>query len=314
MTTTTRIRCNTCRGVRHSEKPEGLVFATIEPAGSYANVADAVRQSTGAETAIPDWRCDGEDGCGARGGTKRMTYRELPEVLAVQLNRYDPRDRIRRSNARVPLADTLDLAAHLDPPAGPVAGAEPRLPRAQYRIRAVVCHRGSSIRAGHYTCWIRDRAPAPAPGTSATGAGGRRGAWILYDDTVVGPPKAELPPEVDREAHLVFYERVSAGAAPQGAPAGIAADGDGGQHRPAEGENATPELVETDGEEAPEHGEMNAVIRESSPAARRGKRTPGQDPIGGGEIVCDTEPEPPAPEPNAANPDGESKDVDMEEA
>ena len=47
---------------------------------------------------------------------------------------------------------------------------------------------------------------------------------------------------------------------------------------------------------------MNAVIREPSPGVRRGKRTPGQDPIREGEIVRDTEPVPPSPEPNAANP------------
>ena len=109
------------------------------------------------------------------------------------------RNRRRRSNASVPLEAVLDMAEHLDPPAGQVA--EQTRTGARYRLRAVVCHEGNSVHSGHYTCSVHDRVPAAAPGASAAEGGRRRGAWTLYDDRVVDPPKEELPPELPSELH-----------------------------------------------------------------------------------------------------------------
>ena len=43
---------------------------------------------------------------------------------------------------------------------------------------------------------------------------------MIYDDTVVGPPRPTLPPNVDTEAYLVFYEQRPRSAERRGTAAG----------------------------------------------------------------------------------------------
>ena len=99
----------------------------------------------------------------------------------------------------------MDFAEHLDALAGEAGGDPARVGhRTQepvgtcYRPRAVVRYAGATPRNGHYTCWARS---VPGPGDPG------RDAWVISDDTVVGPPQPTLPPNVDTEAYLVFYEQ-----------------------------------------------------------------------------------------------------------
>ena len=57
------------------------------------------------------------------GATQWYRYRQLPKVLIIQLNRYDPLNGTRRSNAEVSTEEELDLAEYAEP-AGQVAPGE----------------------------------------------------------------------------------------------------------------------------------------------------------------------------------------------
>ena len=114
------------------------------------------------------------------------------------------------------LDEDLDLTAHLRGTPGAAGGALPRPERAAlYRTRAIVCHHGTTLREGHYTSWVR-AAPAPAAAAAAATAGN---AWVQYDDSVVGRPQSNLPPNVASDAVLLFYEQIRAGRPEDPAPA-----------------------------------------------------------------------------------------------
>ena len=267
-----------------------------------------------------------------------MKYRSPPAVLVVQLNRYDPRNGRRRSDAPVPLEGELDLAEYVDAPRAPRTNRAPRDepefvghadgPRAsgtdrapkgtRYRLRAVVNHAGRSVRDGHYTCWVRDRAPRAAPGVTAAEDGRDRGVWTPFDDSTVQKPRADLPAEVHHGAYLLFYEQVSAGPGGPGGAAAAAGPTDTGQdprERSGGEDPSSPERVESAGEEhAPPRGCERAGGIAGPSLGARGERGAGPEPIWGGEIECDEEPNSPPGGPQTAADDDEETDVTMEDA
>ena len=241
-------------GTVRGREPHRLWSAELEDGGTYAGVADALRRSAVQE--LPDRRCDGPGGCRGTGATKWMHYERLPQVLAVQLNRFGARYGDPKKNVRVPVEEELDLAEYLDAArsspaddgghgaarevidlAAEAGAVRPqRRPSAQstkYRLRSIACHTGSRSHTGHYVCWVRARGWGPAaedPPEAAAIGEPRRRPWILYDDD--RPPVAAERPNAATESHayLLFYEQVSAGrgesaaAAPGGAASPTAAE------------------------------------------------------------------------------------------
>ena len=132
-----------------------------------------------------------------------MKYRTLPEVLAEQLNRYGMGAGARRQKceARVPLEEELDMAGCAD---------APRPAHTAYRLRAVVQHNGKTLGKGHYICWVRDRAAPTVAGMSSRATAS---TWTQYNDGTVSPPCEELPEKTEKEAYILYYERLGAGAA-----------------------------------------------------------------------------------------------------
>jgi len=245
----THIRCDHCRvasdnAANPTREREGLLLATIKPDGKYAGVADAIRQNRADEAPVPDWQCRSAD-CRRRGGNKWHTYDTMPEVLVVQLNRYHPRNGARRSNAHVPVAAELDLAAYYSPRRRSAAGPPGRRSSTKYRLRAAVCHSGASTRDGHYTTWVRDR-PEAASGNAENPA-----AWTLCDDSRVrrSPDAVQAEAMLARDAYLVFYERL-----PEAAPAPTEAGGDDedpapDEHRPTPNRTEPEDIEMEDAEE-----------------------------------------------------------------
>ena len=137
-----------------------------------------------------------------------MKYRTLPEVLAVQLNRYGMGAGARRQKceAHVPLEEELDMAGCAD---------TPRPAHTAYRLRAVVQHDGKTLGKGHYICWVRDRAAPTAAGMSSRATAS---TWTQYNDGTVSPPCEELPEKTEKEAYILYYERLDAGAASPARP------------------------------------------------------------------------------------------------
>ena len=112
------------------------------------------------------------------------------------------------------LDQDLDLTAHTDCACGASDGIHPRPEtEGRYRTRAIVCHHGTTLRDGHYTCWVR-AAPAAAAAAAAT-----EDSWVHHDDGIVGRPRNTLPPNVPAVAVLRFYERVRDGS-PEDLPPG----------------------------------------------------------------------------------------------
>ena len=135
-------------------------------------------------------------------------------MLVVWLKRFrqEAGAAARRIDAPVHgLEEDLDLTGHLDPAAGAV-GAEQTTPASatRYRTRAIVCHHGSSLKGGHYTCWVRAAAPPAGPAEDT---------WVQYNDSTVGRPRNTLPPTVASDACLLFYERMRSGPGNSAQPA-----------------------------------------------------------------------------------------------
>lgn len=83
------------------------------------------------------------------------------------------------------------------PPTAEAKDAQP----AQFRLSSIVCHKGSSIHAGHYVAFIRKTLPE---GVSKGGAGGRQG-WVLFnDEKVAWGADAE---EMRKFAYVYFFRR-----------------------------------------------------------------------------------------------------------
>ena len=241
---TTYMTCAGCSATRHNlpgadqppQEPERLVTAELQPDAEYASVMEAIGSYFGPEP-VDDWNgCK----CGGLGGVRVAKCRTLPRVLAVWLKRFRSAAGVgRRIGAPVRhLADELDLTGHLDARAEAAGRARATTPNStRYRARAVVCHHGETLRGGHYTCWVR---AAAAP------AGSAEGAWGHYDDSDVGRPQAALPPTVESDAYLVFYERIPPAAADTPGPA----------QQPVEiGAAASPEAPDTYRREDTDHAD-----------------------------------------------------------
>ena len=141
------------------------------------------------------------------------------------------------------LDQDLDLSAHLDGRAGAAGIGRPNPEnQARYRPRAIVCHHGTTLARGHYTCCVRaaPRATAPVPDT-----------WVQYNDSIVGRPRSTLPPNVASDAVLLFYEqiRVTGTERPREPDPEIQIDDAAASGRGSPGSAATPATVEIVDEE-----------------------------------------------------------------
>ena len=189
-----------------AQDPERVIMTQLREGAAYPSVMEAIGSWTGPE-GLPAWRCEK---CGSLGGTRVRKCRTLPHVLVVWLQRFrgNPGAGARRVATAVEHLDQdLDLSAHLDGTAGQPTPEN----RARYRTRAIVCHHGTTLAGGHYTCWVR-----AAPGATAAAAD----TWVQYNDSIVGRPRGTLPPNVPSDAVLLFYEQLRPEAAERPRPAG----------------------------------------------------------------------------------------------
>ena len=187
-----------------------MIQTQLREGAAYTSVMEAIGSWTGPED-LPAWRCES---CGRLGGTRVRKCRTLPRVLVVWLERFwgTPGAGARRVATAVERLDQdLDLSAHLEGTAGAAGSGQPTPEnRARYRTRAIVCHHGTTLKEGHYTCWVR-----AAPGATAAAAD----TWVQYDDSIVGRPRSTLPPNVHSDAVLLFYEPIGPGPAERPRPA-----------------------------------------------------------------------------------------------
>ena len=131
---------------------------------------------------------------------KQFTVDKAPNVLTVQLKRFDPRLMGGKIDRRIDYPAELDL--------GPSTSSRER---SVYRLFAVLVHAGRSVNSGHYFCFTK----SPA------------GVWLECDDSSVH--HASERTVLSQKAYMLFYVRESAVAEgrdpplPSGAGATVAA-------------------------------------------------------------------------------------------
>lgn len=112
--------------------------------------------------------------------TKGLSVRRAPNVLCLQLKRFDGRNRKNSRFIRYP--ELLDLR--------PVMPGLPRGLKAEYELRSLVVHVGESRAHGHYRAFVK----------------GSNGSWCVKDDGVSRVVSQSMA--LKQEAYILFYTRV----------------------------------------------------------------------------------------------------------
>ncbi|KIR51079.1 ubiquitin carboxyl-terminal hydrolase Ubp16 [Cryptococcus gattii Ru294] len=124
--------------------------------------------------------------------TKSFKVDQAPPVLTLHLKRfsvnynpYSGRARAEKFNQPIKFEQNLDMAPYM---------VDPKSPGSKYRLFGVTCHRGTELRFGHYTSYVR----SPS------------GQWFHADDDDVSPVQLEQVLN-DKTAYLLSYIRVENG-------------------------------------------------------------------------------------------------------
>ena len=126
--------------------------------GLHFSVQDMVNDHFQLQTLDDDYKC-AQYGMLSPGSTTRTEWIILPEVLILQLKRFQDDDANRRGRAIIKNMTQVNVDSTLT------------LDDSVYDLIALVQHSGTTLRSGHYTAYIRN--------TSSRHAGSR---WYLHDD------------------------------------------------------------------------------------------------------------------------------------
>eukprot|EP00884_Botryococcus_braunii_P011307 jgi/Botrbrau1/20177/Bobra.0173s0075.1 len=111
---------------------------------------------------------------------KRMTIDRAPNVLVLQLKRFEFSRIGRKVNKKVDFPKQLDMRRYMsDSSKGPV----------MYQLYAVLVHWGNSMQSGHYYCYVKDPI----------------GFWHKMDDDIVN--QASEHQVLSQRAYILFYLR-----------------------------------------------------------------------------------------------------------
>ncbi len=83
---------------------------------------------------------------------KRITIHEAPNVLTIQLKRFEFGGRGSKISRRVEFDFELDLSPFMSPPS---PGTRRSGPPPIYDLYGVLVHHGHSLHSGHYLCYVR---------------------------------------------------------------------------------------------------------------------------------------------------------------
>ena len=115
---------------------------------------------------------------------KRMTIEDAPNVLIIQLKRFEFSRSGRKISKHVDFDQTLDLSPFMSyPPKG----------SATYDLYGILVHEGFSMHSGHYYCFLK-------------GTGG--GEWHRFDDSRVHATSARNA--MGQSPYILFYTKRSA--------------------------------------------------------------------------------------------------------
>ncbi|WVQ72295.1 hypothetical protein IAR50_001845 [Cryptococcus sp. DSM 104548] len=124
--------------------------------------------------------------------TKSFKIEQAPPILTLHLKRfsvnynaYSGRARAEKFNQFIEFNEKLDIGPYM---------VDPTAAGSKYRLFGVTCHRGTELRFGHYTSYVR----------------GPAGQWFHADDEDMSPTRLEDVLR-DKTAYLLSYVRVSDG-------------------------------------------------------------------------------------------------------
>ena len=175
------MRCATCGHMTEPGPEEkftivDLAVTSEDGARTFATVDEAMTHYLLPETLPADFRFQCEACASVAAPQRSVHLSRHPQVLIVQLKRWNP------DNLDEPLQHVVRPDSRLD-----VSGVV-------YTLAGFVCHLGNSIRHGHYTACVR------YPNSE--------GEWWHYDDarTNLARP-AHLNAQPGAKLYLAFYER-----------------------------------------------------------------------------------------------------------
>lgn len=122
---------------------------------------------------------------------KRMTIEDIPNILIIQLKRFEFSRSGRKISKHVDFDQTLDLS--------PFMSHIQKKGSAMYELYGVLVHQGYSMHSGHYYCFLK-------------GMGG--GEWHKFDDTRVHATSARNA--MGQSPYILFYTRKQTPAARPG--------------------------------------------------------------------------------------------------
>ncbi|KAI9103202.1 hypothetical protein DFS34DRAFT_646590 [Phlyctochytrium arcticum] len=111
---------------------------------------------------------------------KRVTIEVAPEVLTIQLKRFDIFGR-GKNCGKVDFPESLDITPSMTSSRS----------HGKYDLYGIVCHHGKTPNRGHYTSFIK----------------GPTGSWTFFDDDSAIKCKLERVLEEKTEAYMLFYTR-----------------------------------------------------------------------------------------------------------
>ncbi|KAI9103203.1 hypothetical protein DFS34DRAFT_590766 [Phlyctochytrium arcticum] len=117
---------------------------------------------------------------------KRVTVAVAPEVLTIQLKRFDVFGR-GKNCAKVDFPESLDITPSMT--LGTAASTFQS--HGKYNLYGVICHHGQSPDRGHYTSFVK----------------GPTGSWTFFNDDRAIPCKLEMVLAAKTDAYMLFYTR-----------------------------------------------------------------------------------------------------------
>jgi hypothetical protein len=115
---------------------------------------------------------------------KRMSIEDSPNILIIQLKRFEFSRSGRKISKHVDFDQTLDLS--------PYMSHAPKKGSALYELYGILVHQGYSMHSGHYYCFLK-------------GTGG--GEWHKFDDTRVHATSARNA--MGQSPYILFYTKKS---------------------------------------------------------------------------------------------------------
>ncbi|KAK2741449.1 hypothetical protein FQN57_005582 [Myotisia sp. PD_48] len=150
--------CGNCHE-EYSDKDYMWVIGANPDAEKTETIDHCIRRYMGPEI-IEGYKCEK---CGVEADLSRQMYiKDAPEVLVIQVNRFEPL--FSKSSARV--AEKVALTPHIDITGQLSPGAARLGETLKYQLTAIIAHRGTSVNSGHYLSYGK----------------GPTGKWTILDD------------------------------------------------------------------------------------------------------------------------------------